>query len=51
MRLTRIALQHPGLPDYEHLAIWTDETFRGTVDDSLLDRACAEIRRRGLAGE
>jgi hypothetical protein len=49
IRLHRIAQQHPGLPGYEHIAIWTEETYRGTVPDRLLDGALAEIRRRGQA--
>jgi hypothetical protein len=49
IRLHRIAGQYPGLPHYEHIAIWTDETYRGTVPDRLLDGALAEIRRRGQA--
>jgi hypothetical protein len=49
MRLHRIAQQHPGLPRYQHIAIWTDETYRGTVPDRLLEGALAEIRRRGQA--
>lgn len=49
-RLHRIAGQHPGASESEVLALWTEETFRGRVDDGLLARACAEIRRRGEAG-
>ena len=47
IRLHRIALRHPAASESEVLALWTEETFRGRVDDGLLARACAEIRRRG----
>lgn len=50
LRRAYIGSRHPGASESEVLALWTEETFRGRVDDGLLARACAEIRRRGEAG-
>ena len=47
IRMHRIEQNNPGATEGEVLALWTEETFRDTVDPGLLARACAEIRRRG----
>ena len=42
--------QNPAASESEILALWTEETYRETVEPAFLARACAEIRRRGLEG-
>ena len=41
------AQMRAAMADAEVLALWTEETFRDSVDPVFLARACAEIRRRG----
>jgi hypothetical protein len=47
-RLHLLAARHPGASDAELLALWTEQSYRGTVPDALLDRALAAIRARDL---
>ena len=47
IRMHRIHLNNPAASEAEVLALWTEETFRDSVDPGFLARACAEIRRRG----
>ncbi|MGH2609189.1 MAG: hypothetical protein ACRDHF_08875 [Tepidiformaceae bacterium] len=45
-----LARQHPDAPHYEIAALWNERMYRGRMPDGPLDRALAEIRRRGEAG-
>lgn len=50
IRMSRIRARHPDASEAEMLALWTEETYRGTVDADFLARACAAIRNRDTAG-
>lgn len=45
-----LAREHPGAPPYELAALWNERMYRGRMPDDVLDRALAEIRRRGEGG-
>jgi hypothetical protein len=42
--------EHPHVPEHEIAALWNERMYRGKMPDAALDRAFAEIRRRGQAG-
>ena len=46
-RYNLIARRNPGASDAELMALWVEETYRGTVDPAFLARACEAIRARG----
>ncbi len=46
----QIKRANPDAPPYEIAALWNERMYRGRVPDEVLDRALAEIRRRGEAG-
>lgn len=46
-RYNLLARRNPGASDAELMALWVEETYRGTVDAGFLARACAAIRARG----
>lgn len=46
IRLKRLRERNPQASDAELMALWTEETYRGTVDASFLARACDAIRTR-----
>jgi hypothetical protein len=46
-RYNLLARRNPGASDAELMALWVEETYRGTVDPGFLARACAAIRARG----
>ncbi len=45
-----LELANPGAPRHELIALWNERMYRGTVPDAMLDKAMAEIRRRGTLG-
>ena len=47
IRMKRLRERNPGASEAELLALWTEETYRGTVDAAFLARACEAIRSRG----
>jgi hypothetical protein len=49
LRYQVIAARHPGAPDSELLALWTEQSYRGAVPDALLERALAAIRAGGAS--
>ena len=38
---------HPDASPHEIAALWNERMYRGRIPDDVLDRALAEIRRRG----
>lgn len=46
-RYNLLARRNPGASDAELMALWVEETYRGTVDPGFLARACAAIRAGG----
>ncbi|MEX0784023.1 MAG: hypothetical protein WD557_15390 [Dehalococcoidia bacterium] len=46
-RFEPVLRQHPGAPPHELAALWNERMYRGRMPDDALDRALAEIRRRG----
>ncbi len=47
-RYNAIRARHPEASEAELMAIWTEETYRGTVAPGFLARACAAILARGV---
>lgn len=47
LRYNAIRARNPGAEEGELLALWSEETHRGTVDAGFLARACDAIRARG----
>lgn len=47
MRYEFIRSRHPGAAEAELMALWTEQTYRGSVDPGFLARACAAIRATG----
>ncbi len=39
--------EHLDAPPYEIAALWNERMYRGKMPDEALDKALAEIRRRG----
>jgi hypothetical protein len=50
IRFQRFRERHPGASDEELLALWTEETYRGSVDPQYLARVCALIRAGAATG-
>jgi hypothetical protein len=48
LRYDFLSSRNPGASEAEIIALWTEQTYRGTVDDGFLDRALAAIRSQGL---
>lgn len=46
IRLDRLRQRNPDASDWELMALWTEETYRGKVDAGFLARACDAIRSR-----
>jgi hypothetical protein len=44
IRMEQLRQRNPGASDAELLALWTEETYRGTVNADFLARVCAAIR-------
>ena len=44
LRLHMLRQRNPGASDAELLALWTEQTYRGSVDDDYLARVCTAIR-------
>ncbi len=44
-----LTMKHPGASENEINAIWLESTYRGKVDDRLMDKALAVIRSRDQA--
>lgn len=49
MRIKMLKAANPSASEAEIIALWTEQTYRGTVADTLLDRALAAIRSRRCA--
>ncbi len=47
LRYNAIRARNPAASESELIALWTEETYRDTVDPAFLARACAAIRARG----
>lgn len=46
-RFEPVRKQHPDAPPHEIAALWNERMYRGRMPNDALDRALAEIRRRG----
>jgi hypothetical protein len=44
IRMEQMRQRNPGASDAELLALWTEQTYRGSVDDDYLARVCTAIR-------
>jgi hypothetical protein len=52
IRYDRFRERNPGASEAELLALWTEETYRGSVDAGFLARVCRAIREgTGLTPE
>lgn len=47
LRYTAIRARNPAASEAELISLWTEETYRDTVDPAFLARACAAIRACG----
>jgi len=47
LRMKLLSDRNPGVSQAELMALWTEETYRGSVDAGFLARACEAIRKRG----
>jgi hypothetical protein len=50
-RFEPVRRANPDASPCELAALWNERMYRGRVPDDVLDRALAEIRRRGEAAE
>jgi hypothetical protein len=46
-RFEHVRRAHPDASPHEIAALWNERMYRGRIPDDVLDRALAEIRRRG----
>lgn len=46
-RFEPVRREHLDAPPYEIAALWNERMYRGKMPDEALDKALAEIRRRG----